>query len=80
MDRKKPEDASNNTSTKKRNSVPPVNAHAIHQYHGAINFDIMRTARRASDWVGSRGCVRLQEADARALFYWAPDGTRVIVE
>jgi hypothetical protein len=31
------------------------------------------------DYVGSHGCVRLTEEDARALFDWAPEGTPVTV-
>lgn len=30
-------------------------------------------------WFGSHGCVRLQEADAKTLYDWAPLGTTVFV-
>jgi lipoprotein-anchoring transpeptidase ErfK/SrfK len=32
-----------------------------------------------SDWFGSHGCLRLEEADARTLFRWTPSGTVVQV-
>lgn len=51
---------------------------AFHQYHGAMNFSLMRTSKKhLTDMVGSRGCVRLREADAKALFHWTPEGTEV---
>lgn len=53
---------------------------ALHQYHGAVPLNIVRTFRgKVSEWFGSHGCVRLSEADARALFEWAPLGTSVEV-
>ncbi|WP_288381744.1 L,D-transpeptidase [uncultured Massilia sp.] len=53
---------------------------AIHQYHGLMNFSLMRNTRKyVSDMVGSAGCVRLREADARTLFFWAPYQTEVHV-
>jgi lipoprotein-anchoring transpeptidase ErfK/SrfK len=53
---------------------------ALHQYHGAVPLGVVRTFRsRVSDWFGSHGCVRLSEADAKALFEWAPRGTAVEV-
>ena len=53
---------------------------AIHQYHGVAGLIIVRDMRQAvSDWFGSHGCVRLEEAHAKALFRWAPQGTRVVV-
>ena len=53
---------------------------AIHQYHGFANFSLMRsTKRHVTDLVGSAGCVRLREADAKALFFWAPYQTEVHV-
>jgi len=53
---------------------------AIHQYHGMMNFSVMRNTRKyVTDMVGSAGCVRLREADARALFFWAPYQTEVHV-
>jgi lipoprotein-anchoring transpeptidase ErfK/SrfK len=53
---------------------------AFHQYHGSANFSLMRNAKRfLTDLVGSRGCVRLREADAKALFQWTPKGTEVVI-
>jgi RHS repeat-associated protein len=50
---------------------------AIHQYHGPFTLD--RLLRQVSSRVGSHGCARLEEDDARALFDWAPIGTHVRV-
>lgn len=53
---------------------------ALHQYHGMVPLAVVRTARnRVSDWFGSHGCVRLAEADAKALYKWASVGTTVRV-
>ena len=52
----------------------------LHQYHGIVPLSIVRLARGGvGDWFGSHGCVRLVEADARALFDWAPLPTAVHV-
>lgn len=52
---------------------------ALHQYHGP-GFEFARAMKTSvSDWFGSHGCVRLQEADAKTLFDWAPVGTHVYV-
>jgi lipoprotein-anchoring transpeptidase ErfK/SrfK len=52
---------------------------ALHQYHGPA-FSVLRTLKtEVSEWFGSHGCVRLDEADAKALFDWAPIGTPVDV-
>jgi lipoprotein-anchoring transpeptidase ErfK/SrfK len=48
---------------------------AIHQYHGP--FALTRFMKGVSDWFGSHGCVRLEEANARTLFRWTPSGTVV---
>ena len=54
---------------------------AIHQYHGAVPLSVVRTLKsQVSDWLGSHGCVRLTEADAAALFEWAPLSTAVEVK
>lgn len=54
---------------------------ALHQYHGFVPLSIVRTARGSvSEWFGSHGCVRLVEADAKALYEWATVGTTVIVQ
>ena len=51
---------------------------AIHQYHGS--FSLARLGHAvSSDLFGSHGCVRLAEADVRALFDWAEIGTKVII-
>ena len=53
---------------------------ALHQYHGPIPLSVVRTMRKdVSEWFGSHGCVRLQEADARALYEWAPLNTKVTI-
>jgi lipoprotein-anchoring transpeptidase ErfK/SrfK len=52
---------------------------AIHQYHGLVPLSVVRAAKSASDWFGSHGCVRLTEADAKALFEWTPEMTKVVV-
>lgn len=54
---------------------------ALHQYHGVVPLSIVRTARSSvSEWFGSHGCVRLAEADAKALYGWAAVGTTVMVQ
>jgi lipoprotein-anchoring transpeptidase ErfK/SrfK len=51
---------------------------AIHQYHGPAGLSLVRLMKRnVSDWFGSHGCVRLEEAHARKLFEWTPDHTVV---
>jgi len=51
---------------------------AFHQYHGSMNFSLMRATKKyLTDMVGSRGCIRLREADAKVLFEWTPEGTEV---
>lgn len=53
---------------------------AFHQYHGFVPLSAVRIARAGvSEWFGSHGCVRLTERDAKALYAWAPVGTRVHV-
>lgn len=45
----------------------------FHQYHGPMPISLLRHAKRhITDYVGSKGCVRLREADAKALFEWTP--------
>ncbi len=54
---------------------------ALHQYHGLVPLSVVRTVRSGvSDWFGSHGCVRLTEADAKALYQWAAIGTKVHVQ
>ena len=54
---------------------------AIHQYHGALPVSTVRFLKsKVSDYLGSHGCVRLAEDDAKALFEWAPIGTVVEVK
>jgi L,D-transpeptidase-like protein len=51
---------------------------AIHQYHGVTPLSILRRLKAsAPEWFGSRGCVRLSEGNAHALFDWASIGTTV---
>lgn len=52
---------------------------ALHQYHGPAPWFLLRIGRGLSDSVGSHGCVRLEESDARTLYGWARLGTRVEV-
>lgn len=53
---------------------------AFHQYHGYLPLALVRAAKQnVSDYLGSHGCVRLTEEDARALYEWAPVGTIVEV-
>jgi hypothetical protein len=52
---------------------------AIHQYHGPVSISTLKAMRAVSDFFGSHGCVRLDEADAKKLFTWAPMGTPVQV-
>lgn len=53
---------------------------ALHQYHGPAPWWLLRLGRAVTDQVGSHGCVRLQEQDAKALYAWAPIGTQVEVK
>jgi lipoprotein-anchoring transpeptidase ErfK/SrfK len=48
---------------------------AIHMYHGP--FQVTRFMKSMSGWFGSHGCVRLEESDARTLFYWTPSRTPI---
>ena len=52
---------------------------ALHQYHGPAPWWLLRAARAVTKAVGSHGCVRLEEEDARKLFDWATLGTVVEV-
>lgn len=52
---------------------------ALHQYHGPAPWFLLRAGRAVTELVGSHGCVRMQEADARTLYGWAPIGTPVEV-
>lgn len=52
----------------------------FHQYHGPLPIALLRqTKRHITDYVGSKGCVRLREADAAALFEWTPRKTEVLI-
>jgi lipoprotein-anchoring transpeptidase ErfK/SrfK len=53
---------------------------ALHQYHGPAPWTLLRLGRRMTTAVGSHGCVRLQEDDAKKLYGWAPIGTAVEVK
>ncbi len=51
---------------------------AIHQYHGPVPISILRRVRTVvTDEIGSKGCVRLSESDAKSLFEWTPRLTQV---
>ncbi len=54
---------------------------ALHQYHGPMPIWALRSVRNnVSDWIGSHGCVRLAESDAKAIYEWASIGTAVHVQ
>jgi len=54
---------------------------AFHQYHGPIPLSFVRMARNnVTDWVGSHGCVRLSEENARSLYNWASVGVLVQIQ
>jgi lipoprotein-anchoring transpeptidase ErfK/SrfK len=53
---------------------------ALHQYHGPAPWFILRAGRAMTTAVGSHGCVRLQEDDAKKLYTWATIGTAVEVK
>jgi lipoprotein-anchoring transpeptidase ErfK/SrfK len=54
---------------------------AFHQYHGPVPLSIVRMARNnITDWVGSHGCVRLAEEDAKNLYKWASVGISVQIQ
>ena len=52
---------------------------ALHQYHSPAPWWLLKMGRAISDSVGSHGCVRLQESDAKTLFEWAEIETNVEV-
>lgn len=53
---------------------------ALHQYHGPMPLSMLRAVRNnITEWVGSHGCVRLSERDAKTLFEWTPHHTPVQV-
>jgi lipoprotein-anchoring transpeptidase ErfK/SrfK len=53
---------------------------ALHQYHGIVPLRILRSVRNGlGKWIGSHGCVRLTEDDAKTLYEWASVGTIVKV-
>jgi lipoprotein-anchoring transpeptidase ErfK/SrfK len=53
---------------------------AIHQYHGIAPLAFVRAMKtNVTDFMGSHGCVRLKEEDARELYRWASVGTFVHV-
>jgi lipoprotein-anchoring transpeptidase ErfK/SrfK len=53
---------------------------ALHQYHGPVPWWLLRAGRALTSAVGSHGCVRLQEDDAKKLYKWAPLHTSVEVK
>ena len=53
---------------------------ALHQYHGVLPLSTVRFMKsNVSDRLGSHGCVRLTEDDAKALYSWTDIGTLVEV-
>ncbi|HKO46889.1 MAG TPA: L,D-transpeptidase [Polyangiaceae bacterium] len=58
-----------------------VDGKALHQYHGVLPLSAVRFMKsKVSDRLGSHGCVRLTEDDAKALYSWTPIGTLVEVK
>lgn len=54
---------------------------AFHQYHGPLPLSVVRMSRNiVTDWVGSHGCVRLSEDDAKCLYNWASVGILVQIQ
>jgi len=54
---------------------------ALHQYHGPIPLSMLHNLKTdVTDWIGSHGCVRLDEDAARTLYEWAPMNTKVTVK
>jgi lipoprotein-anchoring transpeptidase ErfK/SrfK len=54
---------------------------ALHQYHGMVPLGVVRALKEhVTDYLGSHGCVRLAEQDAKALYDWTPIGTAVHVQ
>ena len=53
----------------------------IDSKEGRFVYSVLRLARnKVTDLVGSHGCVRLAEMDAKVLFEWAPMGTMVRIQ
>jgi lipoprotein-anchoring transpeptidase ErfK/SrfK len=50
---------------------------ALHQYHGH-GWPLLYYAKKNIDLIGSHGCVRLQEADAKKLYRWAVEYETVV--
>jgi hypothetical protein len=50
---------------------------ALHQYHG-YGWPLLYYAKKGTDLIGSHGCVRLQEADAKKLYGWAVEYETVV--
>ena len=50
---------------------------ALHQYHGR-GWPLLYYGKKATDLIGSHGCVRLQKADAEKLFGWAVEHETVV--
>jgi len=50
---------------------------ALHQYHG-YGWPLLYYGKKATDLIGSHGCVRLQQADAEKLFGWAVEHETVV--
>ena len=52
---------------------------ALHQYHGPAPWWMLQAMRSVTTAIGSHGCVRLQEDDAKKLYGWAAINTTVEV-
>jgi lipoprotein-anchoring transpeptidase ErfK/SrfK len=54
---------------------------AFHQYHGMVPLSVVRGFKEhVTDHLGSHGCVRLTEANAKTLYDWADYKTSVIIK
>jgi lipoprotein-anchoring transpeptidase ErfK/SrfK len=77
----------NHPYTSKKYGVPmnyamffTTTGEALHQYHGPAPWALLRLGRALTNAVGSHGCVRLQESDAKKLYGWASNGTVVEIK
>jgi lipoprotein-anchoring transpeptidase ErfK/SrfK len=43
---------------------------ALHEYDGPIPWSVLKAGKSVTDFVGSHGCVRLDQPDAKTLFEW----------
>jgi lipoprotein-anchoring transpeptidase ErfK/SrfK len=54
---------------------------AIHQYHGMVPLSAVRALKEhVTDYLGSHGCVRLVETDAKAPYEWTDYSTAIHIQ